>query len=269
MDFGAIEVKNPRKKFPRPDCLSINRFMVKADLFSLFNPEVVVDEIILDVDKIVYDRSETGDINLELLSKAFVSSKKEHPQTSKGNVVSAKKDTPKQKIFAKTAPNVKSDAGPLKLTLIDGECHFMVRKMTVHLGHLELYNFPTKGAHRNINIDATWNFTNVHSRQEISDVIIAHLQGYGIALIIQNVLATIFDLPGVKSVKRSVKKVSHFGQRLIKGVVKTFSQTEKGVKTKMKEIVSGMGDLDRPQLDLEFLKNLGENNNLGDSSKKQ
>jgi hypothetical protein len=222
IDLNGIEIKNPAKKFSQDDCLNINRLMIKMNLLSLLNPAVVVDEITIDMDRIVCDQNDSGDIGILKLCKALTASGDENLKSREKKLEPLRKSNQKNghtKHLTNVAPNgEESDQKLLKLASVKEGSQFMVKKMNLRIGRFELYNITGKGEHRTINVDVTWNFTGVRSRNEVINRVMSGLKGHGISVIVKKFLNSIFDLPGVNIFKHSVKKVSNFCQEILKKI---------------------------------------------------
>jgi hypothetical protein len=218
IDFSAIEIKNPKGKFSQDDCLKINRLMVKANLLTIFNPNVIFEEATIDVESITCDTNGNGVINVLDLARAFGISEsgdfERDPQS----------DRSRKKHLVKMAPNQAGNGESLKLFAIreGGQC--VVQEMVIYLGKLKLHNIIPGGGTKEIDIHETWNFTDVHSRKEVIKAIRVRLRPYGIDLVVQSAFGAIFNLPGVSSAKHLLMGVSHFSQTLFKGIAESVTK---------------------------------------------
>ncbi|MDR1435073.1 MAG: hypothetical protein LBI77_01555 [Puniceicoccales bacterium] len=222
IDLNGIEIKNPAKKFSQNDCLNINRLMIKMNLLSLLNPEVVVDEVTIDMDRIVCDQNNSGDIGILKLCKALTASEDETLKSREKKLEPLRKSNQKNghtKYLSNVTSNgEESDKKLLKLASVKEGSQFMVKKMNLRIGRFELYNITGKDEHKTINVDVNWNFTDVRSKNEVINRVMSGLKGYGISVIVEKFLNSIFDLPGVKIFKHSVRKVSNFCQEIFKKI---------------------------------------------------
>ncbi|MDR2371977.1 MAG: hypothetical protein LBD60_02410 [Puniceicoccales bacterium] len=221
IDFNGIEVRNPEGKFSQDDCLKISRIMVKANLLTVFNPEMVIEEVILEVDRIVCDANKQSEINILSFMEAFASSEGKDSKLVQKSPKNDRSDRERKKYPVKVAADKLNNGVPLRFFSIHESGQCVAKKMLVYLGKFELYNVIREGESTEIAVNATWNFTDVRSQSEVIEAIKARLQRHGINLIIQNAFEAIFNLPGIKHAKRLIVGISRFSQDFFKGITES------------------------------------------------
>jgi hypothetical protein len=202
---------------------------MQVDLRSIFSPEVIIEEVVINVEKIICDKANNGDINVVKLGNMLVRSPKNPTISPESNVPGANdevilsnKEKRKERKWSKkeTAFDKTNDANekPSQVAATGTEKHFVVKKMKIHLGDCELYNMAGKGEHKTVKLDLTWNFTNVRSGQDVVRKITEDLQIHGVAVVIGSALGAIFNLSGISYIKNSIHKVGKVGQGLMRGI---------------------------------------------------
>jgi hypothetical protein len=228
IDFSGIEIKNPKLKFSQDDCLKINHIMVKANLLTIFNPSVVIEEVTVDVESITCDTSKDGVINVLDLAKVFGVSESEDAE--RGRKLNHSERNPKsnrsrKKYFGKTVSGRTGNGELPKSFIICDGSQCVVREMAIYLGKIKLHNIDQKGGSREIDINETWNFTDVHSQKEVINTIKTRLQRHGVDLMIQSAFEAIFNLPGIGSARRLITEIGHFSQTFFKGITESMMKT--------------------------------------------
>ncbi|MDR1303434.1 MAG: hypothetical protein LBJ81_02330 [Puniceicoccales bacterium] len=223
IDFNGVEIQNPEGKFSQEGCLKFDHLMAKANLLTAMSPEIVVDEVILSMERAICEKNSAGETNLLVLQNAFSMLKNgdssDAPKRRHGTRKKNRGDGEKTVAVADGA----SSGGPLKF-FAQGGGRLVIRKMTIHVGSFELHNVTTSDEQRVIDVNQTWTLTDVRSRKEVIDFVTARLQNYGVGIVIQNVFGAIFNLPGVRSVKSAMEKVSHLGRGMLKSVSEAMTQ---------------------------------------------
>jgi hypothetical protein len=229
IDFNAVEIKNPEGKFFQDDCLKFNRLMLKANLLSMMAPEMVIEEIVIDVDRIVCDKNNQDDINVLEFGKAFMISEAKYLQLNKkrGKSVKDKKSDAKESLVkpeSEKSESEKADDSSSKFFTICDDGHFVARKVMIHIDTFKLHNVTMAGEDKTIPINETWTLTDVKSKKEVIESVITHLQKYGIGIIMQNIFETVSNLPGIKSVNHVVEKVGRWGRGIFKSMAKAMTK---------------------------------------------
>jgi hypothetical protein len=221
IDFNGVEIRNPEGKFSQDNCLKISRIMVKANLLTIFNAEIVIDEAIIEVERIVCDANKQNEINVLSFMEAFTKSKEEDSKLIQKMPKNDRSDRERKKYPMKMAVDKFDKRVPLKFFAIHESGQYVAKKMVVYLGKFEFYNIVREGEGNEIEVNATWNFTDVRSRNEVIEAIKTRLQRHGIDLIIQNAFEAIFNLPGIKPVKHLISGISRFSQNFFKGITES------------------------------------------------
>jgi hypothetical protein len=221
IDFNGIEVRNPEGKFSQDDCLKISRIMVKANLMTIFSPEVVIEEVIIEVDRIVCDANKQSEINILSFMEAFSGSEGKDSKLVQKLPKNDRSDRERKKYPMKIAADKLNNGVPLRFLAIHESGQCVAKKMLVYLGKFELHNVIREGESAEIEVNATWNFTDVRSQSEVIEAIKARLQRHGINLIIQNAFEAIFNLPGIKPAKRLITGISRFSQDFFRDITES------------------------------------------------
>jgi hypothetical protein len=249
VDFHNVEIKNPEKMFSQEGCLKISRLMAKANLLTVFNPEIIFEDIIIDVDRVICDTNGRGEINILNLMEAFAKPKENELEPIK----KLKKDSRERKKYpVKVASHKLPKEESLKFFAIREGSQCVARKMVVYIGKFELHNMTKEGENREIKIDEMWSFSNVRSQSEVIEAIKVRLQRHGVGLVIQNTFEAIFNLPGVKPVTHLIKGISRFSQGFFKGVAESMmkilpSKAEVNPEPNLSEIINPVEDEQLPE----------------------
>jgi hypothetical protein len=223
IDFNGIEIQNPEGKFSQEGCLKLDRLMAKTNLLTVMSPEIVIEEVVLGMERVICEKNSGGETNLGTFQNAFSMLQKNDldsaPKRRRGARKRNRGDGEKTAAVADGASN----NGPLKLFAQSGS-RFVIRKMMIHVGSFELHNITASGEQQVVDVNQTWTLTNVHSRKEVIDFVTARLQKYGVNIAIQSVFGAIFNLPGVRSVKSAMAKVGQLGRGMFKKVSETVMQ---------------------------------------------
>jgi hypothetical protein len=250
IDFDGIEIKNPEGKFSQEGCLEINRIMVKANLLTILSPEVILEEAVVNVKRVIYDTNRRGEINVLSLAEAFGMPKEENLEPIKklkNSEPGLKNDRDRKKHLVKVASDKFKDGAPLRLFAIreGGQC--IARKMVIYLGKIELHNATREGESKEIAINETWNFTDVRSLTEVIESIKVRLQRHSIDLVIESVFETVFNLPGIKFTKRLINRIGHFSQGLFGGIAESVmkvlpSKGDINIEDNLSKIINPLDD---------------------------
>jgi hypothetical protein len=217
IDFNGIEVGNPEGKFSQDGCLKINRIMVKANLLTVFNPEMVIEEVIVEVERVVCDANKQREINILSFMDAFSEGGDSKLQLADPD----RSGRERKRQPANGVVDKLNKEAPLKLLAIHEGGQYVAKKMSVYLGKFELHNVIREGENSEIDVNAIWNFTDVRSRREVIEAIGVRLRRHGIDLIIQSAFDAIFNLPGIKPAKRLIGGISRFSQKFFKGITES------------------------------------------------
>ncbi|MDR1591118.1 MAG: hypothetical protein LBR92_03970 [Puniceicoccales bacterium] len=255
IDFYGIEIKNPEEMFSQNGCLKINRIMAKADLLTLFNPEMVLEESVIDVDRIICETNKRSEINILSLLEAFVPPEKEVPKSIKKL---EKNDNNRKNYPVKITANKLKNKTPLKFFANNEGGRCVVRKMAVYLGTFELHNITRDGDNKEIEVNERWNFTNVRSQREVIEAIKIRLQQHGIGLVIQAAFEAIFNFPGIKSAKGVIEGMGRLGQVFFKGIAEAMgkmlpNKEDLNIESNFSKFISPMNQLP-------VAKNVGDGN---------
>jgi hypothetical protein len=245
IDFNRIEIRNPEGKFSQEGCLKFDRLMARANLLTVFNPEIVIDEVVLGIERVICEKGADGEMNVWAFQNAFSVLDESDLGALPRRRRRAKRRSggEEESAVEKAAPkaNGAGDSGPLKFFAQNGG-RFVIRKMTIRMGSFELHNITAPGEKKEIDVNQTWTLTDVRSRKDVVDFVMARLQSYGLGIVLQSALGAIFNLPGMKLVKHGMEKVSHLGRGVFKGVGEAMTRILPHERTPASADGSGKGD---------------------------
>jgi hypothetical protein len=223
IDFNGVEIQNPEGKFSQEGCLKLDHLMAKANLLTIMSPEIVVDEVILSVERVICEKNSSGEMNLLTFQNAFSVPGKDDAGSAPKHRHGTRKRNRSEGEKAVAVADGASNNRPLKFFTRSGG-RFVIRKITIHVGSFELHNVTASGERKVIDVNQTWTLTDVRSRKEVVNFVTTRLQNYGVGVVIQNVFGAISNLPGIKSVKSAIKEMSHLGRGMFKKVSETMMQ---------------------------------------------
>lgn len=223
VDFEGVTLENPTSKFTQKNCITFNKVSAEVNWSSLFQNEIVIPEVVIDIDRITCEKNKAGEMNLMLLADALMQKTPENLAVV--NPPSTKKMSQNQKDTEKQGKNLHE--GKLVVgekyrkvrdfvSIKEGK-HFVVRKLTLRVGTCELYNVLVEGEARKLKINKTLQFEDVRSKKDIVAAILADpdLQAYGVTLVVQVALGSILNFPGVNAVQQTVKGVHKAGKEMV------------------------------------------------------
>lgn len=249
--FKGIDLKNPKEKFKQEYCVQLNQLAVDIDWIALLQAKLDVKKVVLDIDKIVCERGNDDKYNFTTLYKSLcdgksnttrsqIPQKPDNFNAAQNEASVIVNDTNDAKTVANapkktkvmtsgTAANPKNSVAVSKkeknpqFIVNDPDNCFIVRTLEFRLGTCELYNV-IRDREEKVNINKSWVFHNVVSKDQIINTIVRDLQGLGISIVVKNVIGTIFDLPVLNVVTDSVEKVHEAGKEMIKGVTSSLKE---------------------------------------------
>ncbi|MDR0418155.1 MAG: hypothetical protein LBH08_01840 [Puniceicoccales bacterium] len=216
-----VKIENPEKQFSQRECLKIRDLLMQVDMRSLIKSQVEIEEAKVDVEKIICEKNDNGDINIVEFAEIFIPKKKNKlPKFIKnaGNIdgaiaydtiVSPRKKRHLSKMADKSSATMDEDSE---------KDQFIIKKIKIALGVCELYNITNKGDHKTIKLDLLWDFHNAHSLDKIVKKVGRDLQNYGVSIVVYGILESIFNIPGLNAAKYTIEKIRNIVGGTFKGI---------------------------------------------------
>ena len=203
VDFEGINLKNPKGKFEQENFVTVNKLSAQVEYKTLFEKQIVIPEVTIDLDNFTCEKNKDGDINAMVLVNSFTGGDSEEDKKKQEEEEKKKQEEEEEK-KKKEEEEKKEEEGEKKEE--EGKT-FVIRKLTVRLGTIELYNLTSEDGEHKINLNKTLKFENVslENKKEVITQILQDedLQNAGYSLALQTALGQ-----GSKVVSNAMKKVT-------------------------------------------------------------
>jgi uncharacterized protein involved in outer membrane biogenesis len=207
VDFRDLKIKNPSEVFQDENFVSLNRLSVDVSIPSLNKDAIVFEQFCADISDITII-SNTNGINGSLFVKTLQ------------NLASAQLPKP-------TSSSKKTE-----------EKSFIIEKFTIGLGTVRFVD-ESKKTTKEYKINYFREFKNVRDFSELGRQLISDLQKYGLTMILDTVVSSIINLPGVaiEGILNVVDKAKDVPLKAVEKVGDTIGQAGSGVVTGIKKIL--------------------------------
>ena len=211
VDFENINLKNPKGKFEQENFVTLKKLSAQVEYKTLFEKQIVIPEVTIDLDNFTCEKNKDGDINAMVLVNSFTGGDSEEDEKKKQEEEKKKQEEEEKKKQEEEEKKEGEGEGEKKE---EESKSFIIRKLTVRLGTIELYNLTSEDGEHKIALNKTLNFENVslENKKEIIKQILEDpdLQNAGYSLVLETALGQ-----GSKVVSDAVKKVSDAGKKLV------------------------------------------------------
>ena len=170
---GSAEIKelklfNP-PYYQNKNFLDIKEISLKLNLRSLYADEIIIDYLLVDIDKVTWVQGKDGSVNLVEFGNSF-KSKEGVP----GDIVTS------------------GDSGEEGQVTSNKRKKFVIKKLVVRLGKLDVVGFPDGGdSVQSFSVNYSREFNDVRDLDAIGKAVSADLTSYGIAVLAKG----LFELP--------------------------------------------------------------------------
>lgn len=200
IDIEGISLKNPKGKFEQEKFVTLNKVYGQVEYKTLFEKQIVIPEITIDLENFTCEKNKEGDINAMVLVNSFTG----------GDSDEKKEDENKKEEEPKKEEEEKKEEAEGEGEKKEGEEEgktFIIHKLNVRIGSIELYNLTHEDGEHKINLNKTLSFEEVtmEKKKEIITQILQDpdLQNAGYSVVLGTALGQ-----GSKIVSDALKKVS-------------------------------------------------------------
>lgn len=143
LNLENITLINP-PYYQNKNFMQIKQFLIRADFFTLWRPQIILNELVINIDKLTLVRTAENSINILEFARHFT----KHPGSS---------------------PELSNQSQTSSLD--KPESRYLIKQLTIQLNSISTVGFPHPEDSQNFTFNHTREFTNVTDIQEVINLL--------------------------------------------------------------------------------------------------